>query len=521
MTYKQLTASALISHLALVAACNARLHVEDPVIELNPDAGVIVTVHSDAGANSSDAPPPRPNCDDQFENGDETDVDCGGSCPACPVDASCNGHPDCESGSCRAGNCQPATCGDGTMNGDEAGVDCGGQCESSGRSCSVDTVPCDCAGSESLRGIACGPALATYNVRSYLTPNGESFLFHSLDRSNYLWSSATGVAKLETGISEPAGLSIDGSTMLFHAEFGEYEPPFLLTASGTRTDLEEAADALALSEDGNIVLIGAGTLASFGARWSPSGLEPITDGDPIFYFAPSFMTPDGSKVGGRRRDDTYATQLFSWTGGSAVQALGVLPGWAAATVNNGVAFSRDGTVIAGFMADTPSAQPDHTNQIFRWNEASGITVIAPLWPGGAVGDPVTDQRLWMNDDGSVLVGTFDLNAETRAPEPSAFRWTEATGPLAIAATPGQRSVLRDASRDASVAVGYTLEDERPFVWNAAAGLRELSAVLTAAAVDQSGWVLSKPAALSADGRVVVGEGLCSGVPAVYRAVLPD
>jgi hypothetical protein len=43
-------------------------------------------------------------CTDGIQNGSETGVDCGGSCPACP------------------------TCSDGIQNGSETGVDCGGSC---------------------------------------------------------------------------------------------------------------------------------------------------------------------------------------------------------------------------------------------------------------------------------------------------------------------------------------------------------------------------------------------------------
>ncbi len=45
-------------------------------------------------------------CDDGIQNGDETGVDCGGSCPPCTT----------------------PTCDDGMQNGDEIGVDCGGSC---------------------------------------------------------------------------------------------------------------------------------------------------------------------------------------------------------------------------------------------------------------------------------------------------------------------------------------------------------------------------------------------------------
>ena len=73
---------------------------------------------------------PNPTCDDGILNGDETGIDCGGSCAACATcdDGILNGDEtgiDC-GGSCAA--C--ATCDDGILNGDETGVDCGGpDCE--------------------------------------------------------------------------------------------------------------------------------------------------------------------------------------------------------------------------------------------------------------------------------------------------------------------------------------------------------------------------------------------------------
>jgi len=57
---------------------------------------------------------PAPTCTDGYQNGDETGVDCGGSCPdICPP---------------------TPTCTDGIQNGDETGIDCGGSCP--------DTCPC-------------------------------------------------------------------------------------------------------------------------------------------------------------------------------------------------------------------------------------------------------------------------------------------------------------------------------------------------------------------------------------------
>jgi hypothetical protein len=74
---------------------------------------------------------PLPTCDDDARNGDETDVDCGGSvCPGCPDGGNCAGDSDCLSGTCVETICgeEVPTCDDGTHNGDETDVDCGGSC---------------------------------------------------------------------------------------------------------------------------------------------------------------------------------------------------------------------------------------------------------------------------------------------------------------------------------------------------------------------------------------------------------
>ena len=57
------------------------------------------TVFTNYGCNKDE-----PTCTDGEKNGDETGIDCGGTCTACP------------------------TCDDGEQNGDETGVDCGGSC---------------------------------------------------------------------------------------------------------------------------------------------------------------------------------------------------------------------------------------------------------------------------------------------------------------------------------------------------------------------------------------------------------
>src|SRR5207247_5345292 len=68
--------------------------------------------------------PPR--CDDGFRDGDETDVDCGGTCAACADGLGCLHGGDCRSRSCVAGACAAPSCTDGIQNGAETDVDCGG-----------------------------------------------------------------------------------------------------------------------------------------------------------------------------------------------------------------------------------------------------------------------------------------------------------------------------------------------------------------------------------------------------------
>lgn len=88
------------------------------------------------------------NCDDETQNGDETDIDCGGSCQqGCGVNKKCEEPEDCNSGVCRCTQdvcqCQAPTCLDNVENGQEIDIDCGpgllceGKCKA-GRECEAD-----------------------------------------------------------------------------------------------------------------------------------------------------------------------------------------------------------------------------------------------------------------------------------------------------------------------------------------------------------------------------------------------
>ncbi len=83
---------------------------------------------------------------DGVKNGDETDVDCGGSkAPACSTGKVCVIGADCTSSVCKLGVCQAPSPTDGVKNGDETDKDCGGAAApkcATGQGCSADT-DCD------------------------------------------------------------------------------------------------------------------------------------------------------------------------------------------------------------------------------------------------------------------------------------------------------------------------------------------------------------------------------------------
>jgi hypothetical protein len=84
-------------------------------------------------------------CINGEKDGDETDLDCGGSCHGCSFGGDCAVNEDCLSLVCDAGTCNtaaptatptlnptPATCVNTVHDGDETDVDCGGSCHGCG-----------------------------------------------------------------------------------------------------------------------------------------------------------------------------------------------------------------------------------------------------------------------------------------------------------------------------------------------------------------------------------------------------
>lgn len=108
-----------------------------------------------AGSGGADV---GPSCADSTQNGNESDVDCGGSCAACGAGKNCAAPGDCESQVCTAGTCVAAACDDGVKNGSETTTDCGGGCP-----CDVGS-PCAAGGdckSKVCTNLLCAPPNCT------------------------------------------------------------------------------------------------------------------------------------------------------------------------------------------------------------------------------------------------------------------------------------------------------------------------------------------------------------------------
>jgi hypothetical protein len=67
-------------------------------------------------------------CTDRMQDGDESDVDCGGSCPPCLANKMCVRNSDCASMSCDPAThvCTSLQCSNNMQDGNETDVDCGG-----------------------------------------------------------------------------------------------------------------------------------------------------------------------------------------------------------------------------------------------------------------------------------------------------------------------------------------------------------------------------------------------------------
>lgn len=176
------------------------------------------------------------------------------------------------------------------------------------------------------------------------------------------------------------------------------------------------------------------------------------------------------------------SEAFRWTFDAGMVGLGDLPGGGFRSIANGV--SDDGLVVVG-----EGNGDDGQSEGFRWTAATGMVALSE--PGFR-----TRTANSVSADGSVVVGTgiSDLGNE-------AFRWTQAGGLEGLGDLPGDLFASRafDVSADGSVVVGdaWSLTPREAYRWTQATGMQGLGSL-------PDGNGSSSARAISGDGRIISG-----------------
>ncbi|MGH7598223.1 MAG: hypothetical protein ACREOI_17860 [bacterium] len=125
---------------------------------------------------------------------------------------------------------------------------------------------------------------------------------------------------------------------------------------------------------------------------------------------------------------------------------------------------------------------------------------------GAAGAPVSSEPRALTPNGEIIAGK---TASARGIE--AFRLTQARGMEGLGDLPGGtfHSIAFDVSADGAIVVGFgnTAQGSEAFIWDATNGMRNLKSVLVAGGLSEvERWRLIEATGISADGRIIVGNG---------------
>ena len=240
----------------------------------------------------------------------------------------------------------------------------------------------------------------------------------------------------------------------------------------------------------------------------------------------------GNVVVGWAQNGSGEQRAFRWTESSGLVSLGTLSGGVASSA---AAVSADGNVVVG-QSDIGGGY----YRAFRWTEAGGMQNLGTLGGGWS-------QAFGVNRDGSVVVGNGsngmqynafrwttggpmqDLGtlggnesvaysvdysgdvvvgfARLASGAAHAFRWTSA-GMVDLNTLGGTTSVARDVNSDGTVIVGHAdiagNVARRAFRWTESDGMLAVEDWLRNNGVTIASDFTADAAAVSADGRVVVG-----------------
>ncbi|MDM8008121.1 MAG: SUMF1/EgtB/PvdO family nonheme iron enzyme [Phycisphaerae bacterium] len=287
---------------------------------------------------------------------------------------------------------------------------------------------------------------------------------------------------------------------------------FTLLSNPSQTAPNTYAEGV--SADGNVVIgsvYGAGETHAF--RWTPQqGMEILGSLSNGGGSRADDVSPDGRVIVGTSYLPTGNGQAFKLTPENGKQLVGSMPGWDRASM--GWAVSADGNTIVGFSLSSISETGEM--QAFRWTEATGTVGLG--WLPTTV---LESAAFGVSADGGVVVG-YCHHGPT---DLEAFKWTPEGGMVGLGMPAGdQTSYAYGVSQDGIIIVGESRgPNSQAVIWDNTHGPRYLKQVLTEEyGLDVAGWTLEHSWAVSADGRVIVGEGFNpAGQPEAWIARIPE
>ena len=188
-------------------------------------------------------------------------------------------------------------------------------------------------------------------------------------------------------------------------------------------------------------------------------------------------------------------EAFRWTPATGAVGLGRF-GTVSNSTSTATAVSGDGAIIGG------AGHPILTSAVI-W-DASNVPAIIGGLPGDTNGTITALSR-----DGTVAAGiSVDAAGHERG-----FRWTSGrgVGPLATTGT-FVATIATAISADGRLITGWAGREsgglDTAVVWDESGALRAVSDLLSNdGQAASAGWSLTRARGISADGRVIVGEGI--------------
>ena len=302
------------------------------------------------------------------------------------------------------------------------------------------------------------------------------------------------------------------------------------------------SEASAVSADGRVVAGSsrsrAGSTQAF--RWtSPEGMAALGFLPQGSFSSATAISADGAViVGNADGGNPSGLHAFRWTLDLGLTQLAGLPNAVVCAAN---AVSADGSVVAGTCLAP-------MNEAFRWTPAAGAIGLGRFGTGsnststasavsgdgafiGGAGHPaLTGAVVWdasnvpriigglpgdtggaitaLSRDGMVAAG-ISVNA---AGHERAFRWTSTVEIVPLATGTFVATIATAISADGRRITGWAGREsggpDTAVVWDESGALRAVSDLLSSdGQAASAGWSLTRARGISADGRVIVGEGI--------------